>query len=177
MGLIIAVLGAILSGIATPTEAASVGAIGAILMAGARQGVSPRLIGAGVAALLILAFAAGLAPVRLQRSDAGTGAWALGAVYGVLALVGMAAILASLRRLGQRDVLAGAVTSTMTVTAMIFATILMASVFSLVFVGLGGEERVEHILESMPGGPTGALIFAMAMIFVLGFFWISSRSP
>ncbi|RKT32140.1 tripartite ATP-independent transporter DctM subunit [Roseovarius halotolerans] len=170
VGLIIAVLGAILSGIATPTEAASVGAIGAILMAGARQGVSPRLIGAGVAALLILAFAAGLAPVRLQRSDAGTGAWALGAVYGVLALVGMAAILASLRRLGQRDVLAGAVTSTMTVTAMIFATILMASVFSLVFVGLGGEERVEHILESMPGGPTGALIFAMAMIFVLGFF-------
>ncbi|HKL45951.1 MAG TPA: TRAP transporter large permease subunit [Roseovarius sp.] len=170
VGLIIAVLGAILSGIATPTEAASVGAIGAILMAGARQGVSPRLIGAGVAALLILAFAAGLAPVRLQRSDAGAGAWTLGAIYGLLALTGMAAILASLRRLGQRDVLAGAVTSTMTVTAMIFATILMASVFSLVFVGLGGEERVAHILESMPGGPTGALIFAMAMIFVLGFF-------
>jgi len=164
------VLGAILSGIATPTEAASVGAIGAILMAGARRGVSPRLIGAGVAALLILAFAAGLAPVRLQRSDAGAGAWTLGAIYGLLALTGMAAILASLRRLAQRDVLAGAVTSTMTVTAMIFATILMASVFSLVFVGLGGEERVAHILESMPGGPTGALIFAMAMIFVLGFF-------
>lgn len=170
VGLIIAVLGAILSGIATPTEAASVGAIGAILMAGARQGVSPRLIGAGVAALLILAFAAGLAPVRLQRSDAGAGAWTLGAIYGLLALIGMAAILASLRRLAQREVLAGAVTSTMTVTAMIFATILMASVFSLVFVGLGGEERVAHILESMPGGPTGALIFAMAMIFVLGFF-------
>ncbi len=168
--LIIAVLGAILSGIATPTEAASVGAVGAILMAGARQGVSRRLILAGVAALLILAVAAGVAPVRLQRSDAGMGAWTLGAVYGVLALLGMAAVLASLRKLAQRDVLPGAVTTTMTVTAMIFATILMASVFSLVFVGLGGDARVEQILQAMPGGATGALIFAMVLIFVLGFF-------
>ena len=168
--LIVAVLGAILGGIATPTEAASVGAIGAILMAGARQGVNPRLIGAGVAALLILAVAAGLAPVRLQRSDTGLATWALGAVYGALALIGVAAVLASLRRLYARDVLGGVVTTTMTVSAMIFATILMASVFSLVFVGLGGEDRVAHILKSMPGGATGALIFAMALIFVLGFF-------
>jgi len=168
--LIIAVLGAILGGIATPTEAASVGAVGAILMAGARQGVDRRLILTGAVALLTLAVAAGLAPVRLQRSDAGAGDWALGAVYGLLALVGFYAVLRALRRLHGRALLAGAVTSTMTVTAMIFATILMASVFSLVFVGLGGEERVAQILRSMPGGATGALIFAMALIFVLGFF-------
>ena len=170
VGLIVAVLGAILGGIATPTEAASVGAVGAILMAGARQGGNLRLILAGVAALLILAVAAGVAPVRLQRSDAGAADWALGATYGALALIGLAAIGASLRQLQRREVLGSAVTSTMTVTSMIFATILMASVFSLVFVGLGGEERVAHILQSMPGGPTGALIFAMALIFVLGFF-------
>jgi len=168
--LIIAVLGAILGGIATPTEAASVGAVGAILMAGARQGADKRLILAGAAALLILAVAAGLAPVRLQRSDAGTAAFALGAAYGVLALIGLAAVLASLGRLHRRALLTAAVTTTMTVTAMIFATILMASVFSLVFVGLGGEDRVARVLESMPGGATGALIFAMALIFVLGFF-------
>jgi TRAP-type mannitol/chloroaromatic compound transport system permease large subunit len=42
--LIFAVLGAILGGIATPTEAASVGAIGALLMAGARSGSIRRLI-------------------------------------------------------------------------------------------------------------------------------------
>jgi hypothetical protein len=58
----------------------------------------------------------------------------------------------------------------MTVTAMIFATILTASLFSLVFVGLGGEERIEAILTAMPGGATGALIFSMALIFALGFF-------
>lgn len=168
--LIIAVLGAILGGIATPTEAAAVGAIGAILMAGARQGVDRRLILGGAAALFVLAIAAGLAPVRLQRSDAGSGAWALGAVYGVLVIIGFWAIIASLMKLYRKDVLGGAVTTTMTVSAMIFATILMASVFSLVFVGLGGEDHVAEILQSMPGGPTGALIFAMVLIFVLGFF-------
>jgi len=168
--LIVAVLGAILGGIATPTEAASVGAVGAILMAGARQGVDWRLIIAGAGALFVLAVAAGIAPVRLQRSDAGVGAWALGAVYGALMLIGFWAIFASLIKLHRKDVLAGAVTTTMTVTAMIFATILMASVFSLVFVGLGGEDHVAEILQSMPGGATGALIFSMALIFVLGFF-------
>ncbi|WP_198586131.1 TRAP transporter large permease [Roseovarius salinarum] len=168
--LIVAVLGAILGGVATPTEAASVGAVGAILMAGARQGVDHRLILAGAAAFLTLAVAAGLAPVRLQRSDAGAADWALGAVYAALALGGIIALAASLRQLYRRDLLVGALTTTMTVTAMIFGTILMASVFSLVFVGLGGEERVATILETMPGGPTGALIFAMALIFVLGFF-------
>jgi len=168
--LIVAVLGAILGGIATPTEAASVGAVGAILMAGARQGVDRRLILCGAAAFLFIAVAAGLAPVRLQRSDAGAADWALGAVYGALALLGLWAVLVSLWRLFRRDLLVGAMTTTMTVTAMIFATILMASVFSLVFVGLGGEDRVAQILQSMPGGATGALVFAMVLIFVLGFF-------
>ena len=58
----------------------------------------------------------------------------------------------------------------MTITSMIFATILMASVFSLVFRGLGGDEHVEQILSTMPGGPTGAFLFTMLFIFVLGFF-------
>ncbi|MFN3294807.1 MAG: TRAP transporter large permease subunit, partial [Gemmobacter sp.] len=63
-----------------------------------------------------------------------------------------------------------AMAQTMVVTSMIFATILMASFFSLVFVGLGGEHRVAAILTALPGGATGALVFAMAFVFVLGFF-------
>ena len=55
-------------------------------------------------------------------------------------------------------------------TSMIFATILAAGVFSLVFIGLGGEERVHDWLVDLPGGPTGALLFCMLFIFVLGFF-------
>ncbi|MQX38183.1 TRAP transporter large permease subunit [Roseospira navarrensis] len=168
--LIVAVLGSILGGIATPTEAASVGAIGAVLMAGARAGCSLRLILGGAAALLVLAVAAGTAPVRLQRDDAGLTEWALGGGYVLLALIGMTAVAGALRRLLGADMLRPALTGTMVITAMIFATILTASVFSLVFVGLGGEERIESILTAMPGGPTGALLFCMALIFALGFF-------
>lgn len=168
--LIFAVLGSILGGIATPTEAASVGAVGAILMAGFRMGVSPKLILAGAVALLLLALMAGLAPVRLQRSDTGLLDWALGAAYVGMALTGLAAIVVSLQKAFATDMLSAALTSTMTVTSMIFATILTASVFALVFVGLGGEDRIQHILEGMPGGPIGALIFCMLLTFILGFF-------
>ena len=170
VALIVAVLGSILGGVATPTEAASIGAIGAVLLAGRRQGVPGLIVGGGAAALVGLAVAAGAAPVRLQRSDAGVLDWALGGLYAALALAGLGVVALSLRALSRRAVLGPAVTSTMTVTAMIFATIIAASVFSLVFVGLGGEARIEVLLEAMPGGPTGALLFCLALIFVLGFF-------
>ncbi len=170
VALIVAVLGSILGGVATPTEAASIGAIGAVLMAGRRQGVPGLLVGGGAAALAALAVAAGIAPVRLQRSDAGALDWALGGLYAALALAGLGVVVLALRALSRRAVLAPTLTSTMTVTTMIFATIIAASVFSLVFVGLGGEARIERLLETMPGGPTGALLFCLALIFVLGFF-------
>ena len=134
------------------------------------MGVSPKLVLAGAAALLLLALMAGMAPVRLQRSDTGPLDWALGAAYVGMAFTGLAAILVSLQRAFATDMLGAALTSTMTVTSMIFATILTASVFALVFVGLGGEERIQHILQAMPGGPIGALIFCMLLTFVLGFF-------
>jgi len=168
--LIIAVLGAILGGVATPTEAASVGAIGALLMAGIRTGSNPRIILWGAAALVGLGVLAGMFPVRLQRNDLGVASLAAGGFYIVLTIIGAVAVLAALRATFRSRTLHGAVDSTLTMTAMIFATILAAGMFSLVFIGLGGEERVAHILASMPGGPAGALFFCMAFVFVLGFF-------
>ena len=168
--LIVAVLGAILGGVATPTEAASIGAVGALLMAGFRFGGTRRLILLGAAALLVLGVVAGAAPVRLQRTDAGAADWLLAGLYTALALIGVAALAAAIRKGFAAGVLKPALTSTMTLTAMIFATILTASFFSLVFVGLGGDELIESVLTAMPGGPTGALVFSMVLIFVLGFF-------
>ncbi len=59
--------------------------------------------------------------------------------------------------------------STMTVTAMIFATLIGATLFSLVFRGLGGDEMIRAFLEQVPGGKWGALAVVMLVIFILGF--------
>ena len=107
IGLIVAVLGSILGGIATPTEAASVGAVGAIVLAAFRSGR------AGV-----------LVPV-VQR--------------------------------------------TAQITSMIFLILIGATIFSLVFRGLGGDRLVERLLTHLPGGTGGAVLAVMLAVFVLGF--------
>ncbi len=168
--LIVAVLGAILGGLATPTEAASVGAIGALLMAGHRLEQRPKIILIGAVALVALAIVSGAFPIRLQRSDVAHSEFAVGIAYIMLALIGLAAIMIATRTLIREHVVQEALTSTLTMTSMIFATILAAGMFSLVFIGLGGEERVAALLSELPGGPTGALVFCMLFLFALGFF-------
>lgn len=170
--LIIAVLGSILGGIATPTEAASVGAIGAVLLAALRLGDARtrKLVLIGGGALAILAVLAGVAPVRLQRGDLDGGDYLIGAIGIVLTLVVLLALIKAFRTTGKAGILKDAATGTMTVSAMIFGTIIGANVFSLVFRGLGGDARIEEILTLMPGGADGALIFVMILVFILGFF-------
>ena len=107
LALILAVLGSILGGVATPTEAASVGAVGSILLA-ARK--------AGAAGLLI--------PVMARTTQ---------------------------------------------ITSMIFLILIGATLFSLVFRGLGGDELVERALTDLPGGTGGATLAVMIALFVLGF--------
>ena len=107
--LVVAVLGSILAGIATPTESAAVGATGALLVA---------------------------------------------ALRGVLTL----------------DVLRDAMQATTRVSSMVFVILLGASVFSLVFRGLGGDTLVADLLGNLPGGRFSAMLAVMALMFVLGFF-------
>ena len=59
---------------------------------------------------------------------------------------------------------------TVKITAMVFAVLLGASVFSMGFSYTGGEEQVEHLLMSIPGDKWGFLIFIMVLITLLGFF-------
>ena len=139
-------------------------------MAGLRLGVNRRLILLGIGALVVLGVVAGIFPVRLQRNDLGIASYIAGGLYIVLAITGAVAILLALRSSLRKKVIQEAVNSTLTMTSMIFATILAAGIFSLVFIGLGGEERVAALLAKMPGGATGALVISMIFIFVLGFF-------
>lgn len=106
--LIVLVLGSILMGIATPTEAAGIGAFGA----------------------------------------------------GVIAFT---------KRQLNKKTLQAVMTSTLSVTSMVFMILIGASIFSLVFRGFGGEELVQELFVNMPGGEIGALLIVMAVIFLLGF--------
>ena len=106
--LILAVLGSILAGLATPTEAAAVGAVGAMILAMFRRALT-------------------------------------------------------LERL--RDVMRG----TVRLSSMVFLILIGASVFSLVFRGLGGDDLVHGMLTDLPGGTMGALALVMLALFLLGF--------
>jgi tripartite ATP-independent transporter DctM subunit len=106
--LILAVLGSILLGIATPTEAASVGAVGAMALAAYKSG-------------------------------------------------------------GLRPVLRPVVEKTAQITSMIFVILIGATLFSLVFRGLNGDDLVHRYLGNLPGGTASAVLVVMLAMFLLGF--------
>ncbi|MCG8413176.1 MAG: TRAP transporter large permease subunit [Pseudomonadales bacterium] len=106
--LMMAVLGSILAGIATPTEAASVGAIGAMLLAVSRRQLD----------------------------------------HAVLHQVAI---------------------ETLRITSMVYLILVGATIFSSIFRGFGGEELIEGLFGSMPGGVVTATLIVMLVIFLLGF--------
>lgn len=106
--LIAAVLGSILTGFATPTEAAAVGAIGATLLAVLQK--------------------------QLNRQNL----WEI-------------------------------MLSTTKVTSMVFAILIGAALFSLVFRGYHGDDLIHEFFSNMPGGVVSATLLVMLVIFLLGF--------
>lgn len=107
--LIVIVLGSIFTGIATPTESASVGSMGAILLAASYKTLNYKM-------------------------------------------------------------LEDSAKESVKVTAMVFAILIGATAFSMVFVYTGADEIVETFMTSLPGDKWGFLIFSMLVIMILGFF-------
>ncbi len=107
--LIILVLGSIFAGIATPTESASLGALGSLILA---------------------------------------------ALYGKLSY----------------SMIKEASLETVKTTSMVFAILVGATAFSMVFVYSGADEIVEQFMTQLPGEKWGFLILSMAVIMFLGFF-------
>ena len=106
--LIFLVLGSIFAGIATPTEAAAIGAFGAL----------------------------------------------------VIALLNGKITFSFIKESSEK---------TAVVSTMIFTILIGASIFSLIFRGVGGDELINLIFGSIPGGSYTALIFVLMVIFLLGF--------
>ncbi|SNY90921.1 TRAP transporter, DctM subunit [Cohaesibacter sp. ES.047] len=169
--LILSVLGSILGGIATPTEAASVGAVGAILLAGYRLGGKRNwpIVLAAVALVFLLFLTANM-DLRVARNDIPH--WDMIAIYGAAICLALLAwgIISALLRVFRDGILVAVMQGTTQVTAMVFVIVIGASLFSLVFRGLGGEEMIHAALKDIPGGAIGAIIAVMLLMFVLGFF-------
>ena len=108
LSLIFIVLGSIIAGIATPTEASALGAFGALMIAAINGKLNVNFI----------------------------------------------------KETSQKTAI---------VSSMIFAILIGASIFSLIFRGVGGDEFIDLIFSSLPGGPYFALIFVLALVFLLGF--------
>jgi len=107
--LIVLVLGSIFAGIATPTESASLGALGSMILA---------------------------------------------LMYG---------------KLNFKLVLESA-QETVKTTSMVFAILVGATAFSMVFIYSGADEIVENFMTHLPGAKWGFLILSMLIIMFLGFF-------
>ncbi len=169
--LIVAVLGSILAGIATPTEAAGVGAIGATLLAGHRldEERSRPIYAAAIGLVGMLAITA-FFDLRIQRDVIPPTDLAAIVVSIVLALGVAWGLVVSLVRVYRASILQNVMRSTMDISAMVFVILIGAAMFSLTFRGLEGDTMVEEFLKSLPGGAVGAVIVVMAVMFVLGFF-------
>jgi tripartite ATP-independent transporter DctM subunit len=107
--LIVLVLGSIFVGIATPTESAAVGALGAMILAAMYRKLSWQIV--------------------IDSSQ-----------------------------------------QTVMITAMVFAILIGATAFSMVFVYTGADLIVEDFMTGLPGEKWGFLILAMGAIMLLGFF-------
>ena len=172
--LIIAVLGSILAGVATPTEAASVGAMGALLIAGARLSpkgsLTSKLVFLALGAIVVLIGLQTNLDLRLGRTEVTT-LTTMGIIAAMIACAFIAlGVFGSLGTLVRERTLAPVADQTARVTTMVFTILVGAAMFSLVFRGLGGDHTVEAALEALPGGKVGAIIGVMAIMFVLGFF-------
>jgi len=169
--LIVAVLGSILTGIATPTEAASVGAIGAILLGAARLEAKTRMIViATLLALVALLWIANGADLRMNRETVPTSDRVFYWLAIALTIIFTLGLARALWKTHKSGVLSEVMRSTVRISTMIYAILIGASLFSLVFRGLGGDDIIENMLHGLPGGQFTAVLLVMLLMFVLGFF-------
>ena len=145
--LIACVLGSILGGIATPTEAAGVGAMGALILAFINLVLLPAI---GVPEFHF----DGEAAASIDDHPTGRGG------------------VADIKHFGR--VVWDVMISTGLTNGMVFGLFVGATLFSYMFRALGGEAQVESFIAHLGFGPWGQLFMIMGVVFLLGFFldWI-----
>ncbi len=162
--LIFLVLGTIMMGLATPTEAGAMGTIGAIVLAVVRNAPLTKFdkwtfaIGCLAAGL---GFVIGLFAFK---------SLAFQAAFTVMfaAIVWLCWRAWDVKEL--RELIVQAFQATMRITAMVAFILVGATCFSITFQGVDGNRWVEHMMSSLPGGVWGFLIVVNLFVFFLAFF-------
>ena len=172
--LIFLVLGSIIGGVATVNQAGSIGAGGALIMAGYRlhegrkDAFYPAILALASLALVIFVLAIYDTNIKNIRSAAD-------AIGVIAALVGMAGMIAAMIWSGWRafqieNTLQGVMIETARTTSLVFIILLGAVILTAAFRAFGGEHLVRDFLEGLPGGFWTKFVIVMAVIFILGFF-------
>jgi TRAP-type mannitol/chloroaromatic compound transport system permease large subunit len=162
-GLIGAALGSIMFGLATPSEAAAMGSLGALLLAagyGADYSQRWRVVAMSIYGVLIVFLigwwlAPGTNPPR-------------GVLVAVLALTALIILIMLPRNTFRLPQLKESVFLTARTTAMVCWLFIGSFTFSAVFAYLGGHEPIERFVLAMNLSPTGFMVLAQIIIFILG---------
>jgi tripartite ATP-independent transporter DctM subunit len=165
-GLIGAALGSIIFGLATPSEAAAMGSLGALLLAvgyGADYSKRRNVLLVQVYGALMVAFLAYV--IVCGMTDLNVDHRLVGLALFVTLFVGLALIPGTSFKLFQ---LKESVFLAARTTAMVCWLFIGSFTFSAVFAYLGGHEPIEKFVLWMNLSPTGFMILAQIIIFVLG---------
>jgi tripartite ATP-independent transporter DctM subunit len=162
--LIFVVLGTMMMGLATPTEAGAMGAVGAIVLAAihhknfsatGNKVLIVGIIGAGIGTIVGILFTENLL-FKL----------AFAVTYLAVVWIGVEAV----RLPDLRNLIKQGYETTMRITCMVTFILIGSTCFSVVFLGVSGGVWLEHMLTSLPGGVWGFLAFINIFIFFLAFF-------
>jgi tripartite ATP-independent transporter DctM subunit len=162
--LIFVVLGTMMLGLATPTEAGAMGAVGAIVLAAVHHKEFSSL---GHKILITGIVAAGIGViVAILYSENLIFKLAFAITYLAVAWICVEAA----RIPDLRDLIKQGYETTMRITCMVTFILIGSTCFSIVFLGCNGGVWLEHLLTSLPGGVWGFLIFINLFIFFVAFF-------
>ena len=169
--LIFAVLGSIITGIATVNQAGVIGALimgGYCLTAGRRNAFAPAIT--AVLSLLVLLAVLSVYDINIKHI---TGPEDVRGI--VLASIGTAGLLTAIawslwRAYRIDDTLKSVMIETTKTTSMVFIILLGAAMLTSAFRAFGGEDLVHEHLTSLPGGFWTQFVVVMAVIILLGFF-------
>jgi TRAP-type mannitol/chloroaromatic compound transport system permease large subunit len=168
--LILAVLGSIVFGLTTPTEAAAVGAFGGFVLAGAYMLLNyPTPTVRKVLLQWVPLWAPFVISVIWFRLAVAEVAPPVPTWFGLLAIIGVAAwSVLVLKQVNLFDTLKESSFLTAKTSAMVCWLFVGSSIFSAAFALLGGQELVEKWVLSMNLSKVEFLLLSQVIIFVLG---------